>query len=144
MARFYKATDKDLDDLFEFGKKFWREFRHIDIPTIDEDKLFKTLDVFCQKGVILCARDEKKDNLIASLGLVRQHYWWSNETVYNVYWLYVLPEYRNYKTVKTLIDMVKQIAKEDPIYFQISSEKDYDDLFTKFGFKEVGKNWRYN
>jgi len=68
----------------------------------------------------------------------------SRSIVFNVYWLYVLPEHRNYKTVKTLIDMVKQIAKKDPIYFQISSEKDYDDLFNKFGFKEVGKNWRFN
>ena len=142
--RYFKATDKDLDELFEFGKKFWREFRHIDIPTIDENKLFKTLDLFCEKGVILCAKDDNKDLITASLGLVRQHYWWSNEIVFNVYWLYVLPEYRNFKMVKTLIDMVKRIAKDNPIYFQISSEKEYDELFEKFDFKEVGKNWRFN
>ena len=142
MSTFFKATDKDLDEVLEFGKKFWRDSRHLDIPKIDEDKAFKSLDLFCQKGVILCAKEEEK--IIGFLGLIKHHYWWSNEIVFNVHWLYVLPEHRNFKVVKTFIDMVKQIAKDEPIYFSVTSEREYDDLFTKFGFKEVGKNWRFN
>ena len=52
--RFYQAEEKDLDELFEVGKKFKRELRGLDLPDLSEGKVFKLLDMLLNKGKIIC------------------------------------------------------------------------------------------
>ena len=62
--------------------------------------------------------------------------------MYNIQWLYVIPEHRNFKVFKNLIMGVQQIAKDDHINFSITTKLQIDSILQKIGFEEMGKNWR--
>ena len=44
--------------------------------------------------------------------------------------------------MKQLIDMIKTVAKNDPILLSITSKLNADKLFEKLGFENMGANWR--
>ena len=54
-----------------------------------------------------------------------------------------LKEYRQFKTFKNLIDMVKKIAQGKEIIFGSMTKIHLDNVMEKLGFEELGKNWRY-
>ena len=90
--RFYQADKKDLDELFEVGKKFKRELRDLNL--------------------------------------------------YNIQFIYVMPEHRNFTTFRNLLSGVQKIAKDDPINLSITTKLKLDPVLKKLGFDEMGKNWR--
>tara|TARA_Y100001937_G_C7095174_1_gene319742 strand:+ start:281 stop:721 length:441 start_codon:yes stop_codon:yes gene_type:complete len=140
--RFYQADEKDLDELFELGKKFKRELRDLNLPDISESKVFKILDMLLDKGKIICASKNDNQEIIGSVGFYKSQHWWSDKYLYNIQWLYVVPEYRNFIIFRNLIDGVKKIAKDDPIAFSITTKLKLDAVLKKLGFEEMGKNWR--
>ena len=140
--KFFQANEKDLDELFELGKKFKRELRGQNLPNLSEEKIFALLDKIIEKGkIICCSKDEK---IIGSVGFFKTVFWYSDNPLYNIQWIYVLPEHRNFTIFRNLINGVKKIAKDDPINLSITTEFKLDPILKKIGFTETGKNWRYN
>ncbi len=142
--RFYQAEEKDLDELFEIGKKFKRELRDLDLPDLSESKVFKLLDMLLNKGKIICCSINEEDKIIGAVGFYKSQYWWSDAHIFNIQFIYVLPEHRNFTIFRNLLGGVQKIAKEDPINLSITTKLKLDPVLKKLGFDEMGKNWRLN
>ena len=154
--RFYQADEKDLDELFEVGKKFKRELRDLDLPDLSEGKVFKLLDMLLNKGKIICCSlnqenkiigggyrfYNKECTIIGAVGFYKSQYWWSDAYIYNIQFIYVMPEHRNFTTFRNLLSGVQKIAKDDPINLSITTKLKLDPVLKKLGFDEMGKNWR--
>ena len=140
--RFYQADEKDLDELFEVGKKFKRELRDLDLPDLSEGKVFKLLDMLLNKGKIICCSLNQENKIIGAAGFYKSQYWWSDAFIYNIQFIYVMPEHRNFTTFRNLLSGVQKIAKDDPINLSITTKLKLDPVLKKLGFDEMGKNWR--
>ena len=140
--RFYQADEKDLDELFEVGKKFKRELRDLDLPDLSEGKVFKLLDMLLNKGKIICCSLNQEIKIIGAVGFYKSQYWWSDAYIYNIQFIYVMPEHRNFTTFRNLLSGVQKIAKDDPINLSITTKLKLDPVLKKLGFDEMGKNWR--
>ena len=140
--RFYQAEEKDLDELFEIGKKFKRELRDLDLPDLSEGKVFKLLDMLLNKGKIICCSKNEDNKIIGAVGFYKSQYWWSDAYIYNIQFIYVVPEHRNFTTFRNLLSGVQKIAKDDPINLYITTKLKLDPVLKKLGFDEMGKNWR--
>ena len=140
--RFYQADEKDLDELFEVGKKFKRELRDLNLPDLSEGKVFKLLDMLLNKGKIICCSKNEDNKIIGAVGFYKSQYWGRDAYIYNIQFIYVMPEHRNFTTFRNLLSGVQKIAKDDPINLSITTKLKLDPVLKKLGFDEMGKNWR--
>jgi hypothetical protein len=113
--KFYQANEKDLDALYEMLKKFKIELRNLKLPNISEEKLFNTLETLITKGKIICCNLNESEKIIGAIAFFKTQHWWSEKILYNIHFVYVLPEHRNFIIFRNLLGSVKKIAKDDPI-----------------------------
>ena len=142
--KFYQANEKDLDALYEMLKKFKIELRDLKLPNISEEKLFNTLETLITKGKIICCNINESEKIIGAIAFFKTQHWWSEKILYNIHFVYVLPEHRNFIIFRNLLGSVKKIAKDDPISLSISTKLNIDPVLQKLGFEDMGKNWRLN
>ena len=142
--KFYQANEKDLDALYEMLKKFKIELRDLKLPNISEEKLFNTLETLITKGKIICCNLNESEKIIGAIAFFKTQHWWSEKILYNIHFVYVLPEHRNFIIFRNLLGSVKKIAKDDPISLSISTKLNIDPVLQKLGFEDMGKNWRLN
>lgn len=142
MGRFYQATEKDLDDVYDLLVKYKREIVDLDLAPIDEDRLYKSISTIQKRNSLLCVRSDD-DELIGTLGFVHSKHFWTEDVQINVLWCYVKKQFRSFEIFKKLTDLLKKIAKDKPIMFGYITKLELDNLMLKVGYEEMGKNWRY-
>ena len=142
--KFYQANEKDLDNVYELLKKLKRDLRDLNLPDISEDKVFKLLDMLITKGKIICCSLNDNDEIIGCIAFYKTTHWWSDTPLYNIHFVYVLPEHRNFIIFRNLLGAVQKIAKKDAINLSISTKLNIDPVLKKLGFEDMGKNWRFN
>ena len=95
-----------------------------------------------KKGKIICVKNLDDNKFIGVCMFNKSEYWFSKQQVMIIQLIYIIKKYRNYQVMKQLIDMIKTVAKNDPILLSITSKLNADKLFEKLGFENMGANWR--
>ena len=86
--------------LFHFLFKFKSAFNDI-YPPASLRKVALEIEDHYQKGFI---KNAYKDNkLVGSIGAMKNSWWFSDEQFVSETWFYVLPEHRDYKTARKLL-----------------------------------------
>ena len=58
----------------------------------------------------------------------KSEYWFSKKQVMIIQLIYIVKKYRNYQLMKQLMDMIKDVAENDPILLSITSKLNADKL----------------
>ena len=80
--------------------------------------------------------------MVGCLIFHKSEYWFSKQKIVEIEMIYVQPQFRNYKLLKQLIDMVKRVSENNPIVLSTTTKLDIDPVFQRLGFENMGSNWR--
>ena len=142
-CNFYTATAKDVIDIANLLKEYKKkDLDRCNFPEVDNDKLNNFILTLLKKGKIICVKNLDDNKFIGVCMFNKSEYWFSKQQVMIIQLIYIIKKYRNYQVMKQLIDMIKTVAKNDPILLSITSKLNADKLFEKLGFKNMGANWR--
>ena len=139
----YQAEKKDIQEL-NYLIHDWKEtyLTHCNFPKLDNAKVNYYLNTFLKVGKIICLKNLDTDKLIGCLIFHKSEYWFSKQRIVEIEMIYVQPQFRNYKLVKQLINMVKKVSENNPIVLSTTTKLDIDPVFKKLGFENMGSNWR--
>lgn len=141
----YKAEKKDVEIIAKLLINFKDEdLQDMNYPEVDQKKLTNFINVMLQKGTIVLLKDLDLDQVIGCTMFNKAEYWFSKSECFNIHMIYVKKSFRNFKLVTALVDSVKNVAKDLPIYLAVSTGLNIDPVFKKLGFKNLGSNWRLN
>ena len=105
-------------------------------------------EYYPQKQKIKRKKPRKKDldieELIGCAIWYKTSYWFSSQECINLHTIYIKKNFRNFKLVNTIINSIKKVAKNLPIYLTVTTGNDTEPVFKKLGFEKLGSNWRYN
>jgi N-acetylglutamate synthase-like GNAT family acetyltransferase len=143
-CNFYKATEKDITEIISMLKKYKeKELEDCGFPKADREKVNNFILTILKKGKIICIKNLDDNNkLIGVCMFNKSEYWFSKQQVMIIQLIYIVKKYRNYQLMKQLMDMIKDVADNDPILLSITSKLNADKLFEKLGFENMGANWR--
>ena len=96
------------------------------------------------KGIIILLKDLDLNQDIGCAILNKTEYWFSKSECIHIHTIYIKKNFRNFKLVNTLINSIKKVAKNLPIYLTVTTGNDTEPVFKKLGFEKLGSNWRYN
>ena len=139
----YQAEKKDIQEL-NYLIYDWKEthLTHCNFPELDNAKVNYYLNTFLKIGKIICIKDLDKDKMVGCLIFHKSEYWFSKQKIVEIEMIYVQPQFRNYKLLKQLIDMVKRVSENNPIVLSTTTKLDIDPVFERLGFENMGSNWR--
>tara|TARA_Y100000033_G_C2658295_1_gene68266 strand:- start:43 stop:486 length:444 start_codon:yes stop_codon:yes gene_type:complete len=139
----YQAEKKDIQEL-NFLIHDWKEthLTHCNFPELDNSKVNYYLNTFLKIGKIICIKDLDKDKIVGCLIFHKSEYWFSKQKIVEIEMIYVQPQFRNYKLLKQLINMVKRVSDNNPIVLSTTTKLDIDPVFERLGFENMGSNWR--
>ncbi len=139
----YQAEKKDIQEL-NYLIYDWKEthLTHCNFPELDNAKVNYYLNTFLKIGKIICIKDLDKDKMIGCLIFHKSEYWFSKQKIVEIEMIYVQPQFRNYKLLKQLINMVKRVSENNPIVLSTTTKLDIDPVFERLGFENMGSNWR--
>ena len=139
----YQAEKKDIQEL-NYLIYDWKEtyLTHCNFPELDNSKVNYYLNTFLKIGKIVCIKDLDKDKMVGCLIFHKSEYWFSKQKIVEIEMIYVQPQFRNYKLLKQLIDMVKRVSENNPIVLSTTTKLDIDRVFQRLGFENMGSNWR--
>ncbi len=139
----YQAEKKDIQEL-NYLIYDWKEthLAHCNFPELDNAKVNYYLNTFLKIGKIICIKDLDKDKMIGCLIFHKSEYWFSKQKIVEIEMIYVQPQFRNYKLLKQLINMVKRVSENNPIVLSTTTKLDIDPVFERLGFENMGSNWR--
>ena len=139
----YQAEKKDIQEL-NYLIYDWKEtyLTHCNFPELDNAKVNYYLNTFLKVGKIICLKDLDKDKMVGCLIFHKSEYWFSKQKIVEIEMIYVQPQFRNYKLLKQLIDMVKRVSENNPIVLSTTTKLDIDPVFQRLGFENMGSNWR--
>ena len=141
----YQAEKKDVEVIAELLLNFKDEdLQDMNYPEVDQNKLRNFINVMLQKGTIVLLKDLDLDQVIGCTMFNKAEYWFSKSECINIHTIYVKKSFRNFKLVTALVDSIKKVAKDLPMYLVVSSGLNVDPVFKKLGFKNLGSNWRLN
>ena len=139
----YQAQKQDISELHDLLKNYKeKDLNDCNFPEVDSVKLNKYLMTFLKIGKIICIKDLDKNKMVGSLIFHKSEYWFSKQKIMIIEMIYIQPQFRNYKLLKQLIDMVKKVSDNNPIVLSITSKLDIDPVFERLGFENMGSNWR--
>jgi N-acetylglutamate synthase-like GNAT family acetyltransferase len=142
-VHFYQAQKQDISELHDLLKDYKETYlAHCNFPEVDGVKLNKYLDTFLKVGKIICIKNLDRDKMVGCLIFHKSEYWFSKQKIMIIEMIYIQPQFRNYKLLKQLIDMVKKVSDNNPIVFSITSKLDIDPVLERLGFENMGSNWR--
>ena len=139
----YQAEKKDIPELNNLIHD-WKKthLTHCNFPDLDDAKVNFYLITFLKVGKIICIKNLDEDRMVGCLIYHKTEYWFSKQNIMEIEMIYVQPEFRNYKLLKQLIDMVKKGSENIPIVLSTTTKLDIDPVFEKLGFENMGSNWR--
>ena len=100
-----RATEKDIKSIFEMLVIMHKQ-TEIKLSPINAEKLFNTINVTLEKGIVLVA--EVKNKIVGSIAGVISSDWWSEQECLRDLWFYVSPENRKSRVA---IKLVKSFIK---------------------------------
>ncbi len=137
----YNAEIKDVDSVIDLLWNYKNEEgQHL--PDVDDKKVKNSIIMFLKKGQIILAKDLDLDELIGCVIFYKTSYWFSSEECLNLHTIYIKKNFRNFRLVNNLINSVKKIAKNLPIYLTVTTGNDTEPVFKRLGFEKLGSNWR--
>ena len=141
----YNAEKKDIEIVCDLLKNFKEEdLKDLNYPEVDDKKLKNFINTLLIKGKIIILKDLDLDENIGCAIIYETEYWFSKSKCFNIHTIYIKKSFRNFKLVTMLMNSMKKVAKDLPIYLSVTSGLDIDPVFQKLGFKNLGANWRYN
>ena len=141
----YNAEKKDVEIICDLLNNFKDEdLKDLDYPEVDEKKLINFVNLIMQKGTIILLKDLDLNEVIGCAIFNKTEYWFSKSECIHIHTIYVKKSFRNFKLVTALVDSIKKVGKNLPMYLSITSGLNIDPVFKKLGFKNLGSNWRLN
>ena len=141
MLKIQDVAKDDFIDLLNLLLNFGSEFNEV-YPPANMRKVALEIEDHYKNGFIKNAYKDGK--LVGSIGAMKSSWWFSDEEFIAETWFYVLPEYRDYKIARALLQELIKYANNMTIQLPVSSGKDTPSLYKRMGFKEMGNIWRYN
>ena len=141
----YSAEKKDVEIICDLLNNFKDEdLKDLDYPEVDDKKLINFVNLIMQKGTIILLKDLDLNEVIGCAIFNKAEYWFSKSECIHIHTIYVKKSFRNFKLVTALVDSIKKVGKNLPMYLSITSGLNIDPVFKKLGFKNLGSNWRLN
>jgi len=141
----YSAEKKDVEIICDLLNNFKDEdLKDLDYPEVDEKKLINFVNLIMQKGTIILLKDLDLNEVIGCAIFNKTEYWFSKSECIHIHTIYVKKSFRNFKLVTALVDSIKKVGKNLPMYLSVTSGLNIDPVFKKLGFKNLGSNWRLN
>lgn len=141
----YNAEKKDVEIICDLLNNFKDEdLKDLDYPEVDEKKLINFVNLIMQKGTIILLKDLDLNEVIGCAIFNKAEYWFSKSECIHIHTIYVKKSFRNFKLVTALVDSIKKVGKNLPMYLSVTSGLNIDPVFKKLGFKNLGSNWRLN
>tara|TARA_R110000772_G_scaffold72200_1_gene157632 strand:- start:194 stop:637 length:444 start_codon:yes stop_codon:yes gene_type:complete len=141
----YNAEKKDVEIICDLLNNFKDEdLKDLDYPEVDDKKLINFVNLIMQKGTIILLKDLDLNEVIGCAIFNKAEYWFSKSECIHIHTIYVKKSFRNFKLVTALVDSIKKVGKNLPMYLSITSGLNIDPVFKKLGFKNLGSNWRLN
>tara|TARA_R110000787_G_scaffold101745_1_gene207343 strand:- start:301 stop:744 length:444 start_codon:yes stop_codon:yes gene_type:complete len=141
----YNAEKKDVEIICDLLNNFKDEdLKDLDYPEVDDKKLINFVNLIMQKGTIILLKDLDLNEVIGCAIFNKTEYWFSKSECIHIHTIYVKKSFRNFKLVTALVDSIKKVGKNLPMYLSITSGLNIDPVFKKLGFKNLGSNWRLN
>ena len=141
----YRAEKKDVEIISDLLITFKDEdLQNMNYPEVDNKKLKNFINVMLQKGTIILLKDLDLEQVIGCTIFHKGEHWFSKQECINIHTIYVKKSFRNFKFVSALVDSIKKLGKDLPMYLSVTSGLNIDPVFKKLGFKNLGSNWRLN
>jgi len=141
----YKAEKKDVEIIAELLINFKDEdLQDMNYPEVDNKKLKNFINGMIQKGTIILLKDLDLDQVIGCTMFYKSEHWFSQKECINIHTIYVKKSFRNFKLVSALVDSIRKVGKDLPMYLSVTSGLNIDPVFKKLGFESLGSNWRLN
>ena len=141
----YSTEKKDVEIICDLLNNFKDEdLKDLDYPEVDDKKLINFVNLIMQKGTIILLKDLDLNEVIGCAIFNKTEYWFSKSECIHIHTIYVKKSFRNFKLVTALVDSIKKVGKNLPMYLSITSGLNIDPVFKKLGFKNLGSNWRLN
>ena len=141
----YNAEKKDVEIICDLLNNFKDEdLKDLDYPEVDDKKLINFVNLIMQKGTIILLKDLDLNEVIGCAIFNKTEYWFSKSECIHIHTIYVKKSFRNFKLVTALVDSIKKVGKNLPMYLSVTSGLNIDPVFKKLGFKNLGSNWRLN
>jgi|TARA_R110000823_G_scaffold92289_3_gene202556 N-acetylglutamate synthase-like GNAT family acetyltransferase len=141
----YSAEKKDVEIICDLLNNFKDEdLKDLDYPEVDDKKLINFVNLIMQKGTIILLKDLDLNEVIGCAIFNKTEYWFSKSECIHIHTIYVKKSFRNFKLVTALVDSIKKVGKNLPMYLSVTSGLNIDPVFKKLGFKNLGSNWRLN
>jgi hypothetical protein len=141
----YSAEKKDVEIICDLLNNFKDEdLKDLDYPEVDDKKLINFVNLIMQKGTIILLKDLDLNEVIGCAIFNKTEYWFSKSECIHIHKIYVKKSFRNFKLVTALVDSIKKVGKNLPMYLSVTSGLNIDPVFKKLGFKNLGSNWRLN
>lgn len=141
----YNAEKKDVEIICDLLNNFKDEdLKDLNYPEVDEKKLINFVNLIMQKGTIILLKDLDLNEVIGCAIFNKAEYWFSKSECIHIHTIYVKKSFRNFKLVTALVDSIKKVGKNLPMYLSVTSGLNIDPVFKKLGFKNLGSNWRLN
>ena len=127
----YQAEKKDFDNVYDLLIEFKHdELDHLDLPNVDRVKLTSFINTVLKKGKIILLKDLDKEMIVGCCIFHKAEFWFSKQMMINIQVLYIKKHFRNYKLLKTMIDL------------SVTTGLKIDKVFERLGFENMGGNWR--
>ena len=141
----YNAEKKDTQTVCDLLNEFKEvDLQELNYPEVDEAKLKNFVNAMLQKGNIILVKDLDLEQVIGCVIFAKTEYWFSKSKCIHLHTIYVKKSFRNFKLVALLVDTIKKISDNLPIYLPVTSGMNIDPVFKKLGFQNLGSNWRMN
>ena len=141
----YNAEKKDTQIVCDLLNEFKDvDLQELNYPEVDATKLKNFVNSMLQKGNIILVKDLDLEQVIGCAIFAKTEYWFSKSKCIHLHTIYVKKSFRNFKLVALLVDTIKKISDNLPIYLPVTSGMNIDPVFKKLGFKNLGSNLRYN
>ena len=141
----YNAEKKDVETICDLLINFKDEdLVDLDYPEVDNKKLINFVNLIMQKGTVILLKDLDLNEVIGCAIFNKTEYWFSKSECIHIHTIYVKKSFRNFKLVTALVDSIKKVGKNLPMYLSVTSGLNIDPVFKKLGFKNLGSNWRLN
>jgi len=135
------VTEDDFVELLHLLLKFGKEFDNV-YPMPSAKRVAFEIENHFKNGLIKNAYKDKK--LVGSIGAMKTSWWFSDVEFIAETWFYVLPEHRDYKIAKGLLQELIKYSKDKTLQLPVSSGHDTPSLYERVGLKKMGNIWRYN
>ena len=139
----YQAEKKDIENIYDLLVEFKQvDLEGLNFPDIDKPKLLGFINTMLQRGKIILLNNLDSNQLIGCCIFHKTEFWFSKEEMINIHLIYIKKEFRSYKLVKTLVESVKKVAENIPIFISVTTGLKIDPVFKRLGFENLGSNWR--